>query len=67
MSFDNSASSFTLTEKQFADAIGLSLSLVRVLRRDGRLSCVRVNKRVLYTRQDVDAFLAAHRQTAEAA
>lgn len=63
MTFDHSAASkFTLTESQFANAVGLSLALVRELRRQGRISHLRVNRRVLYTRQDVEAFISAHRQ-----
>ncbi len=63
MTFDESAPTrFTLTEPQFANAVGLSVALIRELRRQGRVPHLRVNKRVLYTHQDVQAFLSAHRQ-----
>ncbi len=61
--FDYSpAGRFTYTEQQFAERVGLSIALVRQLRREGRLSHVRVNKRVLYTEEDIKTFLASHRQ-----
>jgi hypothetical protein len=62
--FDNTAAKFTLTEKQFAEAVGLSLPLVRQLRSQGRIPHIRVNSRVLYTSADVVAFLDAHRRIA---
>jgi hypothetical protein len=64
MTFDNSAAKYTLTEQQFADAVGLSIALVRVLRRQGRIPHIRINTRVLYLRADVDKFLEEHRQAA---
>jgi excisionase family DNA binding protein len=60
--FDNSASSFTLTEKQLAKFLGISVDLVRQLRRQGRLPFVKINSRVLYLRTDAVAFLEHHRQ-----
>jgi excisionase family DNA binding protein len=60
--FNNSAAKFTLTEKEFAQAVGLSLPLVRQLRSQGRIPHIRVNSRVLYTQADVIAFLEAHRR-----
>jgi excisionase family DNA binding protein len=60
--FDNSASSFTLTEKELAKFLGISVDLVRQLRRTGRLPFVKINSRVLYLRADVLEFLAQHRQ-----
>ncbi len=64
--FDNSAAGrFTYTEPQFAERVGLSVALVRQLRREGRLSHVRINKRVLYTEEDVRALIASHQQAAK--
>jgi excisionase family DNA binding protein len=60
--FDNSASSFTLTEKELAKFLGISVDLVRQLRRQGRLPFVKINSRVLYLRTDAVAFLEQHRQ-----
>jgi len=60
--FDNSASSFTLTEKQLAKFLGISVDLVRQLRRQGRLPFVKINSRVVYLRTDAVAFLEQHRQ-----
>jgi excisionase family DNA binding protein len=60
--FNNSPAKFTLTEKEFAQAVGLSLPLVRQLRSQGRIPHIRVNSRVLYTQADVIAFLEAHRR-----
>ncbi len=56
----------TITEAEFAAAVGLSVQNVRLLRRDGRLSHIRVNRRVLYTPDDVTAFLRAHRRAVRA-
>jgi excisionase family DNA binding protein len=60
--FDNSASEFTLTEKQLAKFLGISVDLVRQLRRQGRLPFVKINSRVVYLRTDAVAFLEQHRQ-----
>jgi transcriptional regulator with XRE-family HTH domain len=62
MTFDTSTPSHTFTEKQFADALGLSVELVRQLRRQGRIPHIRVNRRVLYLKTDVPLFLDQHRQ-----
>jgi excisionase family DNA binding protein len=59
----NSAS-FTLTEKELAKFLGVSVDLVRVLRRQGRMPFVRVNTRVLYLRNDAEAFLQQNRHAA---
>ncbi len=67
MTFDASTARQTYTEIQFAQLVGLSLSTVRKLRSRGRLSYLRVGKRVLYTQKDVDAFIRSMRQEAEAA
>jgi predicted site-specific integrase-resolvase len=59
---DNSADiSFTLTEKQLANFLGISVDLVRQLRRTGRLPFVKINSRILYLRNDAVAFLEQHR------
>ncbi len=60
--FDNSASSFTLTEKDLAKFLGISVDLVRHLRRQGRLPFVRINSRIVYLRSDALEFLNQHRQ-----
>jgi transcriptional regulator with XRE-family HTH domain len=62
MTFDTSAASFTITEQQFADALGVSIQLVRQLRRQGRLPHVRINRRILYLKSDVPGVLEQHRQ-----
>jgi predicted site-specific integrase-resolvase len=60
---DNSADTrFTLTEKQLANFLGISIDLVRHLRRTGRLPFVKINSRILYLRNDAVAFLEQHRQ-----
>jgi predicted site-specific integrase-resolvase len=60
---DNSAdTTFTLTEKQLAQFLGISVDLVRHLRRTGRLPFVRINTRVLYLKTDALEFLSQHRQ-----
>jgi excisionase family DNA binding protein len=61
---DNSAASFTLTEKELAKFLGVSVDLVRQLRRAGRLPFVRINSRVLYLRDDARQFLEQNRQAA---
>lgn len=58
------ASCLVLTEPQFARAVGLSLALVRALRREGRLPHVRVGRRVLYLHRDAEQFLEANRRAA---
>ena len=62
MSFDNSAATYTLTEKQFAEFVGLSLSFVRQLRQQGRVPYVRIGGRVLYLKADALEFLSQHRR-----
>jgi hypothetical protein len=59
---DNSAdTSFTLTEKQLANFLGISIDLVRQLRWTGRLPFVKINSRVLYLKADALEFLSQHR------
>jgi predicted site-specific integrase-resolvase len=55
---------FTITEQQFANALGISIQLLRQLRLQGRVPHVRVNRRVLYLKTDVSRFLEQHRQAA---
>jgi predicted site-specific integrase-resolvase len=59
---DNSAATFTLTEKQLAQFLGISVDLVRQLRRTGRLPFVRINSRIVYLKTDALEFLSQHRQ-----
>jgi predicted site-specific integrase-resolvase len=59
---DNSATTFTLTEKQLAQFLGISVDLVRHLRRTGRLPFVRINTRIVYLKTDALEFLSQHRQ-----
>jgi excisionase family DNA binding protein len=59
---NNSEVSFTLTEKELAKFLGISVDLVRQLRRTGRLPFVKINSRVLYLKTDALEFLAQHRQ-----
>lgn len=61
---DNSASTFTLSEKQLAKFLGVSVELVRHLRRTGRLPFVKINSRILYLRADAEAFLEQNRRAA---
>jgi excisionase family DNA binding protein len=58
----NSEPTYTLTEKQLAQFLGISVDLVRQLRRTGRLPFVKINSRVLYLKTDALEFLAQHRQ-----
>ncbi len=53
---------YTYTEQEFAVAVGLSIALIRELRRQGCVPHVRINRRVLYLRSDVPKFLESHRQ-----
>jgi cellulase/cellobiase CelA1 len=63
--FDNSAAGrYTYTEPEFARRVGLSVALVRQLRHQGRLSHIKINKRILYTDEDLQALLASHRSSA---
>jgi excisionase family DNA binding protein len=55
--------SLTLSELQFASTLGISVQLLRQLRRQGRVPFVRVGKRgVRYLRDDAHRFLEQHRQ-----
>jgi predicted site-specific integrase-resolvase len=66
--FNNSAATYTLTEEQFANAVGISIAFLRELRRAGRVPHVRINRRVLYLKTDAERFLEQHRNAvAEAA
>ena len=58
----NSEPTYTLTEKQLAQFLGISIDLVRHLRRTGRLPFVKINSRVLYLKTDALEFLSQHRQ-----
>jgi hypothetical protein len=62
MTFDTSTAKHTLTEREFAEFVGLSVSVIRQLRQQGRIPHIRVNKRVLYLRTDALEFLIQHRQ-----
>jgi excisionase family DNA binding protein len=57
----DAANYYTLTEQEFSEALGLSLTFVRQLRKQGRLPHIRVGDRVLYTEQDVRSFIESHR------
>jgi predicted site-specific integrase-resolvase len=59
--FNNSAATYTLTEEQFANAVGISIAFLRELRRQGRVPHVRINRRVLYLKTDAERFLEQHR------
>ncbi len=59
---DSLATAFTLTEKQLAQFLGISVDLVRHLRRTGRLPFVKINSRILYLKTDALEFLSQHRQ-----
>ena len=58
---DDPAQAFTLTEKELAKFLGISVDLVRHLRRTGRLPFVKINTRVLYLKADALEFLSQHR------
>jgi excisionase family DNA binding protein len=62
--YDDPAQSFTLTERELAKYLGVSVDLVRHLRRTGRLPFVRINTRVVYLRDDARAFLEQNRHAA---
>ncbi len=57
----NPEPTYTLTEKQLAQFLGISVDLVRHLRRTGRLPFVKINSRVVYLKTDALEFLAQHR------
>jgi hypothetical protein len=57
----HSAPTFTLSERELAKFLGVSIDLVRHLRRTGRLPFLRINRRVLYLRNDAVAFLEQNR------
>ena len=59
---DSLATAFTLTEKQLAQFLGISVDLVRHLRRTGHLPFVKINSRILYLKTDALEFLSQHRQ-----
>ncbi len=61
---DTSTVSFTLTERELAAFLGVSVDLVRHLRRTGRLPFVKINSRVLYLRDDARQFLEQNRHAA---
>jgi excisionase family DNA binding protein len=58
---DDPAQTFTLTERELAKFLGVSVDLVRHLRRTGRLPFVKINSRVLYLKADALEFLSQHR------
>jgi hypothetical protein len=62
MSDDSAGITFTLTEKQLAHFLGISVDLVRHLRRTGRLPFVKINSRIVYLRTDALEFLSQHRR-----
>ncbi len=62
--FSTEAAAYTLTEPQFAAVVGLSVAFLRELRRQGRVSHIRVNRRVLYLKADAERFLEQHRNAA---
>jgi excisionase family DNA binding protein len=51
-----------LTERAFAQAVGLSYAKVKELRRQGLIKHCRVGRRVLYRREHVDIFLKQFEQ-----
>ncbi len=61
---DTTEASHTFTEEQFANAVGLSVAFLRELRRQGRVSHIRIGRRVLYLRVDAERFLEQHRNAA---
>jgi len=63
---DNSAATYTLTEKELARFLSISVDFVRHLRRTGRLPFVKINARVVYLKSDALEFLAQHRHDAGA-
>ncbi len=65
MSTTTPAKRFTLSEQEFATAVGLSLSRVKALRLQGRVPHSRVGKRVLYTCDNISQFLELHHKPAE--
>jgi len=63
---NNSEVSHTLTEKELAKFLSISVDFVRQLRRSGRLPFVKINSRVVYLKTDALEFLAQHRHAAAA-
>ncbi len=59
---ENLEKSLTLTEPEFASALGISTQLLRQLRREGRVPYVRLGKRrISYLRDDARRILEQHR------
>ena len=57
----------TMTEKEFAAAVGLSITTCWALRKQGRLPHFKVGRRVLYSQDHVQRFLASVEQPLKAA
>ncbi|MGD0266052.1 MAG: helix-turn-helix domain-containing protein [Candidatus Methylomirabilota bacterium] len=56
-----------LSIQQASDELGISRVGVERLLRLGRLPCVRIGRRVLVERKELDAFIAARRQRGKSA
>jgi excisionase family DNA binding protein len=55
----------TITEKQFAEVVGLSYGYVKKLRRKGEIKCLRVGRKILYRYPGhVERFLREREQQA---
>jgi excisionase family DNA binding protein len=52
-----------VSEKEAGRLLGVTARTVYQLRRDGELSAIRIGSRVLYSRDDLTAFIAKRRQT----
>ena len=54
----------TYTEQEFCNVVGISRPTAYRLRKAGKLPHVRLKGRILYTRGQINAFLASHEQNA---
>jgi excisionase family DNA binding protein len=57
----------TMTEREFASAVGLSVTTLWSLRRAGKLPHFKVGRRILYSREHVTLFLASIEQNKKVA
>jgi excisionase family DNA binding protein len=57
----------TMTEREFAKAVGLSVTTLWALRRAGKLPHFKVGRRILYCQDHVREFLASIEQNPKAA
>jgi excisionase family DNA binding protein len=57
----------TMTEREFAKAVGLSVTTLWAMRKAGKLPHFKVGRRILYSQEHVREFLASVEQNKRAA